>query len=220
MLQKLSATRRPGRLRQFRTVAGFMTPAWLGLLVFFVYPLVATVWFSLNQFDLFSAPRWFGLGNFAYMFVDANLHKAAANTLWLVVVLVPVKVVAALVVALLLARLRRSASIWRTMFYLPALVPPVAATVAFVFLFNPGTGAGQHRAELDRDRRAAVVQRPEPGQALARAARAVGARRRDDHPARRAAGRAGGAVRGGRARRRRRRGRGCGTSRCRISRRC
>ena len=138
---KQPTVRSRGRLRQFGTVATFMTPVWLGLLVFFVYPLVATVWFSLNKFDLYTAPRWFGLGNFAYMFVDQNLHKAAYNTLWLVVVNVPAKVLAALAVALLLAKLRRSASIWRTIFYLPALIPPVAATVAFVFLFNPGTGA-------------------------------------------------------------------------------
>ncbi|MGI5126578.1 carbohydrate ABC transporter permease [Pseudonocardia sp. CA-107938] len=143
MLRKLppAGVTRGSRLREFRTVASFMAPVWLGLLIFFGYPLVATIWFSLNKFDLFSAPRWFGLGNFAYMLQDADLHRAAANTLWLVVVLVPVKVVAALAVALLLAKLRRSASFWRTVFYLPALIPPVAATVAFVFLFNPGTGA-------------------------------------------------------------------------------
>lgn len=141
MLRKMPAPAGRPRLREFRTVASFMTPVWLGLLIFFGYPLLATIWFAFHQFDLFSAPRWFGLGNFAYMFEDANLHKAAVNTLWLVVVLVPVKVLAALAVALLLAKLRRSASIWRTVFYLPALVPPVAATVAFVFLFNPGTGA-------------------------------------------------------------------------------
>jgi multiple sugar transport system permease protein len=143
MLRKLPLpnARRGTGLREFRTVASFMAPVWLGLLIFFGYPLVATVWFSLNQFDLFSAPRWFGLGNFTYMLQDANLHRAAANTLWLVLVMVPVKVIAALAVALLLAGLRRSASIWRTVFYLPALIPPVAATVAFVFLFNPGTGA-------------------------------------------------------------------------------
>lgn len=141
MLKKVPATGHRTRLREFRTVASFMTPVWLGLLIFFVYPLVATVYFALNRFDLFSAPTWFGLGNFAYMLVDGNLHKAAGNTLWLVAIMVPAKVIAALAVALLLARLRRSASIWRTIFYLPALVPPVAATVAFVFLFNPGTGA-------------------------------------------------------------------------------
>ena len=65
---------------------------------------------------------------------------ATVNTLWFVVILVPVRIVAALTVAWLLVRAKRGSGFWRTLFYLPALVPPVASVVAFVFLFNPGTG--------------------------------------------------------------------------------
>ena len=64
----------------------------------------------------------------------------ARNTLWFVGILVPVRILTALGVAGLLVRAKRASGFWRTLFYLPALVPPVAAVVAFVFLFNPGTG--------------------------------------------------------------------------------
>ena len=60
------------------------------------------------------------------------------NTLWLVGVAVPLRVLFAFGIALLLTRARRGIGFFRTVFYLPALAPPVAATLGFVFLLNPG----------------------------------------------------------------------------------
>jgi len=62
------------------------------------------------------------------------------NTLWLIVVLVPLQVLSAFGLALMLARARQGVGIFRTIFYLPALAPPVAATLGFVFILNPATG--------------------------------------------------------------------------------
>ncbi|MGV8885778.1 MAG: carbohydrate ABC transporter permease [Microbacteriaceae bacterium] len=118
-----------------------LTPALLGLAIFFVYPLLASVYYSFTSFDLVSSPQWIGLRNYEYLFTkDPKVWTAASNTLWFVVILVPVRIVTALFVAWLLTRANRASGFWRTLFYLPALVPPVAAVVAFVFLFNPGTG--------------------------------------------------------------------------------
>jgi multiple sugar transport system permease protein len=55
-------------------------------------------------------------------------------------VLVPLQVIFALGIALMLARARRGVGIFRTIFYLPALAPPVAATLGFVYILNPATG--------------------------------------------------------------------------------
>jgi multiple sugar transport system permease protein len=136
---------RPGaasiKRRRTLTAYAMLSPAILGLLIFFVYPLLASIYFSFTRYDLLSAPQWIGLRNYTYLFTqDPKVWQAAGNTLWFVVVLVPVRVVTAMGVAMLLARTRRAQGFWRTAFYLPALVPPVAAVVAFVFLFNPGTG--------------------------------------------------------------------------------
>jgi multiple sugar transport system permease protein len=118
-----------------------LLPALLGLAIFFVYPLVANVYFSFTSFNLLEPPRWIGLRNYTYLFTqDPQVGTAALNTLWLVAILVPVRIVMALGVAGLLVRAKRASGFWRTIFYLPALVPPVASVVAFVFLFNPGTG--------------------------------------------------------------------------------
>ncbi|MGH3434190.1 MAG: carbohydrate ABC transporter permease [Thermocrispum sp.] len=129
------------RWRNRLTVLGFMAPALIGIGVFLVYPLLSAVYFSFTRFDLLSAPEWVGLRNYVHLFTEDPLAvKAASNTLWLVLILVPVRTVAALATAMLLTSLRRGAGVFRTIFYLPALAPPVAATIAFVFLFNPATG--------------------------------------------------------------------------------
>jgi multiple sugar transport system permease protein len=118
-----------------------ITPALLGLVVFFVYPLVMNVYFSFTRYDLLSDPQWVGFRNYIYLFTqDPRVVTATLNTLWFVVIMVPIRLVAALAVAWLLVRAKRASGFWRTLFYLPALVPPVASVVAFVFLFNPGTG--------------------------------------------------------------------------------
>ncbi|BDZ49193.1 sugar ABC transporter permease [Frondihabitans sucicola] len=133
--------RRSAERRRRRTALIMLTPAILGLLVFFVYPLLASIYFSFTRYNQLSSPQWVGLLNYRYLFTqDPQVGAAALNTLWFVVILVPVRIVCALVVAGLLVRARTLSGVWRTIFYLPALVPPVASVVAFVFLFNPGTG--------------------------------------------------------------------------------
>jgi len=132
--------RRQARVNYALTVASFITPAVFGIGVFFIYPLISAVYFSFTRFDLLTEPEWVGLRNYRHLFEDPYLHRAIANTLWLVVVLVPARMLGGLGSALLLTTLRRGKSIFRTIFYLPALAPPVAATLAFVYLLKPGVG--------------------------------------------------------------------------------
>jgi multiple sugar transport system permease protein len=135
------ARRRSLSGRRRTTALVMLTPAILGLALFFVFPLIASVYFSFTRFDLLSPPQFVGLLNYTYLFTkDPDVGTAAFNTLWFVVILVPVRTVGAMLVAGLLARARSATGFWRTLLYLPALVPPVASVVAFVFLFNPGTG--------------------------------------------------------------------------------
>lgn len=145
------ADRRPTRrLRSPKTarrlvVWGMLSPALLGLGVFFAYPLLANVYYSFTRYDLLTPPEFIGMRNYVYLFTqDPAVVTATLNTLWLVVILVPVRIICAIAVAGLLTRARFAAGLWRTLFYLPALVPPVASTVAFVFLFNPGAGPVNH----------------------------------------------------------------------------
>ncbi|MGN9779319.1 carbohydrate ABC transporter permease [Micromonospora sp. H33] len=122
---------------------GFVLPAFAGLGLFLVYPLVASVWLSFHRIhvvNLTQPPVWVGLDNWRVLLEDENVVRAAKNTLWLVVVMVPARIVGALLTALLLNQAKRGRSVYRTLFYVPALAPPVAATIAFVLLLKPGTG--------------------------------------------------------------------------------
>jgi multiple sugar transport system permease protein len=138
------ARRRAKRRAAWRrrgTVLLFLSPWLVGFSVFFGYPLVMSAWLSLHSYDLLNPPRWVGLGNYRYLFrEDPEIWTAVYNTLWLVVVLVPLQVLFAFGVALMLTRAKQGAGFFRTVFYLPALVPPVAATLGFVYLLNPATG--------------------------------------------------------------------------------
>src|SRR3954454_14355187 len=134
--------RRKGRRGQGRTVLLLMAPWLIGFLIFFAYPLVATVWYSFTRFDLLSPPQFVGLRNYRYfIFDDPNSWKLLKNTLWFVTLMMPARLIFALLIAQLLTKLRRGGSGYRTVFFLPALAPPVAATIAFAFFFNPSTGA-------------------------------------------------------------------------------
>jgi multiple sugar transport system permease protein len=136
------APRRPRTaLRRRLVVLALIGPVLLGLLIFFVYPLLASVYYSFTSYNLVSPPVWIGLRNYTYLFTqDPLIGTAVVNTLWFVVFWVPIRILTALCIAGLLARARTATGFWRTLFYLPSLVPPVASVVAFVFLFNPGTG--------------------------------------------------------------------------------
>ncbi|MDX3519045.1 sugar ABC transporter permease [Streptomyces scabiei] len=128
------------RRSALRTVA-FLSPWLIGFGVFFAYPLVSTVYFSLMKYDGFGTPVFRGLGNWTYVFEDYPLFwPALRNTLWLVLVMVTCRVLFGLGVGLLITKIKTGTGVFRTLFYLPYLAPPVAATLAFVFLLNPGTG--------------------------------------------------------------------------------
>ena len=133
----LAARRRRSALRTL----GFLSPWLIGFGFFFGYPLLATVYFSFMKYDGFTDPVWNGSANWTYVFTDNPFFwPALGNTLWLVAVMVSLRVVFGLGIGLLLTRIRTAPGLFRTLFYLPYLAPPVAATMAFVFLLNPGTG--------------------------------------------------------------------------------
>ncbi|WP_329520580.1 carbohydrate ABC transporter permease [Spirillospora sp. NBC_01491] len=141
-----TAGARARRHRRLRVLA-FLSPWLIGFTLFFGYPLLATVYFSFTRYDLFNL-EYVGLTNYRYLFGDQDARRSMFNTLWLVALMVPLRVLFGLGAAQLLAHLKRGGGLFRSIFYLPYLVPPVSATVAFVFVLNPGTGPVDHLADL------------------------------------------------------------------------
>ncbi|MGZ4199491.1 MAG: carbohydrate ABC transporter permease, partial [Thermoleophilia bacterium] len=127
--------------RRRAIVLAFLSPWLAGVAIFFGYPLVMSVYLSFTHFDNLSAPRWIGLANYRYLFTgDQLIGQALRNSLWLMVFAVPLYVLSAFGIAMMVARAKRGAGFFRTVFYLPALAPPVAATLGFVYILNPANG--------------------------------------------------------------------------------
>lgn len=122
-------------------VALYLSPWIVGFAVFIAYPLVSSLYFSFTRYDLLSQPTWAGLANYRFMLTkDPFFWLSIRNTLWIVVVGVPLRIVVAVATASLLVRPRRGVKVYRTLYFLPSMAPPVAAALAFLFLFNPATG--------------------------------------------------------------------------------
>ena len=135
------AARKRAAWRRRLTVLAFLSPWIVGFTIFFGYPLVMSAYLSFTSYDLLSPPRWVGLDNYRYLLSeDVDIWPAVRNTLWIIAIGVPLQVLFAFGIAVMVTRARAGVGFFRTVFYLPALVPPVAATLGFVYVLNPSTG--------------------------------------------------------------------------------
>lgn len=138
-------TSRRGRLkltraerRGLRTGLLFISPWLVGFLAFTLYPALASLYYSFTNFKILQDPKWIGLANYTALINDPLFWKSLSNTLYLTVIGVPLAVIVALGIALLLNRKGiRGIGIFRTIFYLPVVIPGVAAALLFLFLLNP-----------------------------------------------------------------------------------
>jgi multiple sugar transport system permease protein len=129
--------RRSAWRRQLLALA-FMSPWIIGFSAFYVYPMAASLYFSFTKYDILSEPRWAGLSNYRFMLTsDPLFWVSLRNTLWIIAVLVPLQVIFAIVSATTLTRVKRGVTLYRTIFFLPSMVPLVAATLGFIYLLNP-----------------------------------------------------------------------------------
>jgi len=116
----------------------FLSPWIVGFLAFYLYPMLASLYFSFTHYDILSAPKWVGLSNYKFMFTnDPNFWIAVRNTVWMILVSIPIQVAFAIGTAWVLTRPKRGVGVYRTIFFLPTMVPVVAATLGFAFMLNP-----------------------------------------------------------------------------------
>jgi multiple sugar transport system permease protein len=130
--------RRSAWRRQLLALA-FMSPWIIGFCAFFVYPVVSSLYFSFTKYDILTDPVWVGLDNYRFMFTaDGRFWTAVYNTAWIVAVIVPLQVAFGIATATVLIRVKQGLGFYRTVFFLPTMVPLVAAALGFVYLLNPG----------------------------------------------------------------------------------
>lgn len=118
-----------------------MSPWLIGFTVFILYPMLASLYYSFTHYDLLSTPRWIGLANYQFMFTkDQYFWLSLRNTAWIIVVGVPLQIIFAVITATLLTWPRKGIKAYRTIYFLPSMAPAVAASLAFVYVFNPVFG--------------------------------------------------------------------------------
>lgn len=118
----------------------FASPWLIGFLAFTVYPFFGSLYFSLTEYDLFNSPRWIGLANYKEIFQDESFYKSLRNTFYMAGIAVPITLISSLLIALLLNFKVKGISVYRTIFYLPAVIPIVASAILWTWLLNPDYG--------------------------------------------------------------------------------
>ena len=134
---------RAGALRRREAHAGllFVSPWLFSLLVFTAYPVLATFYFSFTDYNIIQPPHWTGLQNYATMVTaDTDFWNAVRNSTYYAFIAVPLGLVASLALALVLNLRAHGIGIYRTLFYLPVLAPPVAGAFVFLLMLDPDNG--------------------------------------------------------------------------------
>lgn len=120
----------------------FICPWLLGFIVFTAGPMIASLVLSFCSYDLKSV-QFVGFGNYHRMFVGSEQElflKSLSNTALYVLFSVPMGLTGSMLLALLLNQKIKGITVFRTLFYLPSLVPAVASALVWMWVFDPKIG--------------------------------------------------------------------------------
>jgi len=118
----------------------YASPFLIGVTVFWLGPMLYSLYLVTQSWDMLSPPQFIGLGNFGALAADPLVQKSLGNTAFFTFIGVPIQLLVALVLAIALNQNIRGRSFYRTVFYLPAITPAVASAVVWTQIFNPDYG--------------------------------------------------------------------------------
>lgn len=119
----------------------FASPWIIGFLIFSLYPISASLFYSFTKFNLFTEPKFIGLENYAQLFLhDNRFWKSLYNTVYMTFLGTPVFLAVSLLTALLLNMKIRGNSYYRTLFFLPTVMPMVATSLLWLWILNAQSG--------------------------------------------------------------------------------
>ena len=126
--------------REQRLGLWFISPWLIGFVLLTLYPILATLYLSFTDYRVLSPPRWVGWANYSELLLDTeNFWPSLGNTVFFFLEL-PLALILGLALALLLNQKLRGMTIYRTLFYLPSIVPVVANAMLWLWLLNPEHG--------------------------------------------------------------------------------
>jgi multiple sugar transport system permease protein len=133
---------RPQTNAQRRAVTGylFIMPFILGFILWFLLPALTAIWLTFTDWNLISPPRYVGLDNLRALGGDELFWQSLKVTSIFTIISVPVSLVVSLMLALLMNTKVRGMNAFRTIYYLPSIVPAVANAVLWSWILNTDFG--------------------------------------------------------------------------------
>ena len=125
---------------RLRTGLLFISPWLLGFAALTLYPLLASVWFSLCDYSVLTEPVYLGAENYRELWHDEVFWLALRNTVVFAAVSIPLGTVLAIGLAVLLNQPVRGRGLYRTIFFLPSLVPAISLAILWQWLLNGSVG--------------------------------------------------------------------------------
>ncbi|RKX94023.1 MAG: sugar ABC transporter permease [Spirochaetes bacterium] len=128
------------RRKNLRNGLLFVMPWLIGFSFFLAYPTIASLYYSLSVYDMFTPPKWNGFGNYWELFHDPIFWISLSNTFYYAIFAIPLGQVIALLLALLLNTKVKAMPVFRTIYFLPTIVPPVVIAILWLWIFNTRYG--------------------------------------------------------------------------------
>lgn len=131
------------RHRRREAILGFLfaSPWLVGFLVFGIYPMIMSLYFSLCRYDVLRIPQFIGFGNYHTLLTrDPYFWTAVGNTLFYAFIRTPLCIAGSLFLAVLINQATRGARAYRTVFFLPSIITGVVVSVLWLWLLNPQYG--------------------------------------------------------------------------------
>ncbi len=118
-----------------------MLPWFVGFIIFGLYPMIMSVYYSLCRYDVLRIPQFIGLGNYQKLiFEDPYFWTSISNTLIYTVLRVPLCIIGSLLLAVLVNNAVRGVKFFRTIYFIPSIVTGVVLSVVWLWMFNPQFG--------------------------------------------------------------------------------
>ncbi|WP_083659875.1 carbohydrate ABC transporter permease, partial [Paenibacillus lautus] len=118
----------------------FASPWAIGLLCFYAIPMLMSIYFSFTTYSILQPGEFVGMNNYRDLFHDPLFWKSIYNTIYFTVFFVPLSIFIGVALAMMLNMKVKGMAVFRTIFFLPTLVPQVALAVLWMWLLHPNFG--------------------------------------------------------------------------------
>ncbi|MDD3278943.1 MAG: sugar ABC transporter permease [Lachnospiraceae bacterium] len=126
---------------EFKHAMLFISPWIFGVIVFTLYPILSSLYYSFCEYKVVQDPIFVGLQNYKDLFADKTFLKALYNTGYMILIGVPITTFTAIWVSILLNNKKlKYTGVFRIMFFIPTLIPTVVACLLWVWMLQPDSG--------------------------------------------------------------------------------